>query len=75
MCVSDKPLAGQKQNDIIVMFFPQTKREEQLVILARLLKSLTVSPSTIPWPADSLNFIRLLRVVFTPSVTSESTGR
>ena len=73
MCVSDKPLAGQKQNDIIVMFFPQTKREEQLVILARLLKSLTVSSSTIP--ADSLNFIRLLRVVFTPSVTSESTGR
>ena len=72
MCVSDKPLAGQKQNDIIVMFFPQTKREEQLVILARLLKSLTVSSSTIP--ADSLNFIRLLRVVFTPSVTSESTG-
>ena len=73
MCVSDKPLAGQKQNDIIVMFFPQTKREEQLVILARLLKSLTVSSSTIP--ADSLNFIRLLRIVFTPSVTSESTGR
>ena len=73
MCVSDKPLAGQKQNDIFVMFFPQTKREEQLVILARLLKSLTVSSSTIP--ADSLNFIRLLRVVFTPSVTSESTGR
>ena len=73
MCVSDKPLAGQKQNDIIVMFFPQTKREEQLVILARLLKSLTVSSSTIP--TDSLNFIRLLRVVFTPLVTSESTGR
>ena len=35
MCVRDKPLAGQKQNDIILMFFPQTEREEQLVILAR----------------------------------------
>ena len=31
MCVSDKPLAGQKQSDIIVMFFPQTKREEQFI--------------------------------------------
>lgn len=48
MCVRDKPLAGQKQNDIILMFFPQTEREEQLVILARWLKSLTVSSSTIP---------------------------
>ena len=48
MCVSDKPLACQKQNDIILLFFPQTKREEQLVILARWLKSLTVSSSTIP---------------------------
>ena len=35
MCVSDKPLACQKQNDIILLFFLQTKREEQLVILAR----------------------------------------
>ena len=26
-------------------------------------------------PKSSLNFIRLLRVVITPSVTSESTGR
>ena len=35
MCVSDKPLACQKQKDIILIFFPQTKREQQLVILAR----------------------------------------
>lgn len=34
-CVCDKPLACQKQNDIILIFLPQTKREEQLVILAR----------------------------------------
>ena len=31
MCVSDKPLAGQKQNDIIVMFFPQTIKEGRAI--------------------------------------------
>lgn len=34
-CVCDKPLACQKQNDIILIFLPKTKREEQLLILAR----------------------------------------